>query len=290
MIKAGLVLEGGAKRGVFTAGVLDFLLEQEVEFAYVTGVSAGACNATSYVAKQIGRMKKCMIIEEKKNPYVDIKRTITTKSIYDMDLLFDKYPNEIFPFDYETYFASPTETEMVLTNCETGKAEYMSEKQKKERLMKICRGSSSLPLVAPMVEIDGSLYLDGGLSDSVPVSHTLRKGYKKCVVILTRRKGYRKERNKKLEKLYIAAFRKYPNLVKALVHRPEIYNRQMELIERLEAEGRIFVIRPEIQEVRHTEEDVQVLTEFYEHGYEMMKSRYEEMMEYLAPVRNSNKD
>lgn len=282
MIKAGLVLEGGAARGTFTAGALDFLMEKEVEFAYVTGVSAGSCNATNFVAKQKGRMKKCMIIEEKEKEYMYIKKTLGTGSLYDMDMLFEKFPNEIFPFDFDTYFSSGTETELVVTNCETGKAEYLSEKTDGQRLMQLCRASSSLPFMAPMVEIDGCHYFDGGLSDSVPISHTLRKGYKKCVVILTRRKGYRKVRSWKLEKLYIAAFRKYPKLVNTMIHRPEVYNKQMELIDRLEAEGRIFVLRPEISEVKHTEQNVQVLTEFYEHGYEMMESRYEELREYLG--------
>ena len=285
MVRAGLVLEGGAARGTFTAGVLDFLMEKELEFEYVVGVSAGACNATNYVAKQKGRMKKCMIIEEKEYGYMDIKKAIKTKSIFDMDMLFDKYPNEIFPFDFETYFSSVAETELVVTNCETGKAEYLTETENRQRLMQLCRASSSLPLMSPMVEVDDTLYLDGGLADSVPISHALRKGYKKCVVILTRRKGYRKTHSLKMEKLCIAAFRKYPKLVSTIVHRPEIYNKQMELIDRLEWEGKIFVLRPTLKEVKHTEKNVQMLTEFYDHGYEMMKLRYEELMEYLAPVR-----
>lgn len=282
MVKAGLVLEGGATRGVFTAGVLDFLMEHDIYFKYVIGVSAGACNALDYVSKQIGRTKQCMIIEEKENRYVDIKRTVKTGSIFDMDMIFDKFPNEIYPFDYDTCFDSKMECEMVVTNCETGKPEYLKETEDRGRLMQICRASSSLPLIAPIVEIDGVPYLDGGLSDSVPVSRALRKGYKKCVVILTRRKDYRKEHSRKMEKLYIAAFRKYPKLVNSMVHRPETYNKQMDFIDKLEKEGKIFVIRPSIEEVSHTEQDIQVLTEFYDHGYETMKSQYVKMLEYLV--------
>lgn len=282
MVKAGLVLEGGATRGVFTAGVLDFLMERDIYFKYVVGVSAGACNALDYVSKQIGRTKQCMIIEDQENRYVDIKKTVKTGSVFDMDMIFDKFPNEIFPFDYDTCFKSKMECELVVTNCETGKAEYLTETEDRGRLMQICRASSSLPLMAPMVEIDGAYYFDGGMSDSVPVSRALRKGYKKCVVILTRRKDYRKEHSKKMEKLYIAAFRKYPNLVNSMVHRPETYNKQMDFIDKLEKEGKIFVIRPTIEEVSHTEQDIQVLTEFYDHGYETMKSQYVNMLEYLV--------
>lgn len=282
MVKAGLVLEGGATRGVFTAGVLDYLMEKDMYFKYVIGVSAGACNAVDYVSKQMGRTRQCMIIEEKENRYVDIKKAVKTGSLYDMDMIFDKYPNETYPFDYDTCFASKIDWEVVVTNCETGKPEYLTEREDRQRLMQICRASSSLPLIAPIVQVDEVPYLDGGLSDSVPISHALRRGYKKCVVILTRRKGYRKEHSKKLEKLYIAALGKYPKLVNSMIHRPEVYNKQMELIERLENEGKIFVLRPSIEEVSKTEQNVEVLTEFYQHGYDTMKEQYVAMLEYLV--------
>ena len=282
MVKAGMVLEGGANRGVFTAGVLDFLMEKDLYFKYVIGVSAGACNALDYVSKQIGRTRQCMIIENAENSYMDFRKNIKTGSVIDMDMLFDKFPNEIFPFDYEECFSSKIQWEVVTTNCLTGKAEYLTEQQDKVRLMQICRASSSLPLLAPIVEVDGVPYLDGGLADSVPLSHALRKGCRKCVVVLTRRKGYRKEKNKKLDKLYIAALHKYPNLVNSIIHRPEVYNKQMDFIDRLESEGRIFVIRPSVQEVARTEQDVQILSDFYQHGYDTMKAQYTDMLEYLV--------
>lgn len=282
MVKAGIVLEGGATRGVFTAGVLDYLMEKDIYFKYVVGVSAGACNAVDYVSKQIGRTRQCMIIEEKENRYVDIKKMVKTGFLFDMDMIFDKYPNEIFPFDYEECFRSKMEWEVVVTNCETGKAEYLTEREDKKRVMQICRASSSLPLVAPVVEVDGTPYLDGSVADSVPISHALRKGYKKCVVILTRRKEYRKQHSKKADKLYIAALRKYPNLVNSMIHRSEVYNKQMDLIDRLEQEGKIFVIRPTKPEVSKTEQNVDVLNAFYEHGYETMKQQYVAMLEYLV--------
>lgn len=282
MVKAGIVLEGGATRGVFTAGVLDYLMEKDIYFKYVVGVSAGACNAVDYVSKQIGRTRQCMIIEEKENRYVDIKKMVKTGFLFDMDMIFDKYPNEIFPFDYEECFRSKMEWEVVATNCKTGKAEYLTEREDKKRVMQICRASSSLPLVAPVVEVDGTPYLDGSVADSVPISHALRKGYKKCVVILTRRKEYRKQHSKKADKLYIAALRKYPNLVNSMIHRSEVYNKQMDLIDRLEQEGKIFVIRPTKPEVSKTEQNVDVLNAFYEHGYETMKQQYVAMLEYLV--------
>ena len=128
MIKATLVLEGGANRGVFTSGVLDYLMGKELYMSNVIGVSAGACNAVDYVSKQAGRSRECVIHREKEYDYVyGLKKTLKEKALMDMDMLFDKFPNEIYPFDFETYFASEMECELVVTNCITGAAEYLSE-------------------------------------------------------------------------------------------------------------------------------------------------------------------
>ena len=130
MIKATLVLEGGATRGVFTSGALDYLMERDAYFSHVIGVSAGSCNGVDYVSKQIGRTRDCMIHKEKEySYYYGFRKFVREKSILDMDMVFEKYPKEIFPFDFDTYFASDIECEIVTTNCETGKAEYMTEKE-----------------------------------------------------------------------------------------------------------------------------------------------------------------
>ena len=137
MIKATLVLEGGANRGVFTSGVLDYLMGKELYMSNVIGVSAGACNAVDYVSKQAGRSRECVIHREKEYDYVyGLKKTLKEKALMDMDMLFDKFPNEIYPFDFETYFASEMECELVVTNCITGAAEYLSEDKDPERLMR----------------------------------------------------------------------------------------------------------------------------------------------------------
>ena len=139
MKRAGLVLEGGANRGVFTSGALDYLMEQEFYIPYVVGTSAGACNAVDYVSRQPLRTKKCTIITDKKKRYVTIKNTLKTGTLLDMDLIFEKYPNEIFPFDFDTFLNSDMQCEMVVTNCITGKAEYLSEHSSAKRMMDICR-------------------------------------------------------------------------------------------------------------------------------------------------------
>lgn len=281
MGKSGLILEGGAIRGIFTAGVLDFLMEKDYYFPYVAGVSAGSGNAVSYVARQKGRMKNCMIITEKENQYISLKNVIRKRSLFDMDLLYDRFPNEIFPFDYDTYFHSDIHCELVVTNCLTGKAEYLSEKADRERLMAICRASSSIPVGSPMVTVDGVPYLDGGLADSIPILHALETGHKKNVLVLTRNYGYRKRKNAAKAHLYHAFYKDYPELLHTICNRTKEYNRTMMLVEKWENEGRIFVIRPETPEISRTEQDAEVLEAFYRHGYGQMKKQFEKMKEFL---------
>lgn len=279
--EAALVLEGGGTRGVFTAGVLDYLLEKHVKFPYVIGVSAGACNAIDYVSEQIGRTKDCTIIQDKNKRFIGTKDALKKGYLFDMDRLFDEYPNRLFPFDFDTYFASDIQCEVVVTNCLTGEAMYLSEKQDKERLLTICRASSSIPLISPVVDVDGIPCVDGGVADSVPLIHSMKLGHQKNVVVLTRNKGYRKKAPGKSRLLYTAALKKYPNLLNALLNRYRNYNRVMELIEKWEEEGHIFVIRPEVEPVSRTEQNVEKLTEFYDHGYQLMEQRLGELQAYL---------
>lgn len=279
--EAALVLEGGGTRGVFTAGVLDYLLEKQVKFPYVIGVSAGACNAIDYVSEQIGRTKDCTIIQDKNKRFIGTKDALKKGYLFDMDRLFDEYPNRLFPFDFNTYFASDIQCEVVVTNCLTGEAMYLSEKQDKERLLTICRASSSIPLISPVVDVDGIPCVDGGVADSVPLIHSMKLGHQKNVVVLTRNKGYRKKAPGKSKLLYTAALKKYPNLLNALLNRYRNYNRVMELIEKWEEEGHIFVIRPEVEPVSRTEQNVEKLTEFYDHGYQLMEQRLGELQAYL---------
>ncbi len=282
MYHGAMILEGGALRGVFTAGALDFLLEKKFQIQKVIGVSAGAGNGLNFVAGQKGRMLECTLREgEDDGKLIDLKKTIRTGSLFDMDLLYDKDPREKHPFDFKAFFASPTELEIVATNCLTGRAEYLTEKEDEERLMLAARASSSLPLAAPMTMVDGVPYLDGGLADSIPLIHSMKEGMRKNVLILTRNKGYRKKESPKSAALYRAAFRKYPELAKSLCLRPVQYNRTLELVEKWEEEGKVFVIRPQIPTISRTESKPESIREFYQHGYEEMKRRYAAMLAFL---------
>ena len=282
MQKAALILEGGAKRGVFTSGVLDYLMEQEYYIPHVIGVSAGSCNAVDYVSRQPGRTKACMIRSGEDGKIINFHNFFQTKSLLDMDLIFERDPKELHPFDFDTYFQSEMNCELVTTNCVTGKAEYMDEAQDPDRLMKICRASSSMPLLCPIVNIDGIPYLDGGLADSIPIRRAMDIGNEKIIVVLTRNRGYRKKAvSKAVEKMYRRAYRSYPNLLRTLLRRAPYYNRTLNELENLEREGKIFVIRPQVKPVSRLERSQEHLMAFYHHGYDLMEREYDRLMEYL---------
>ena len=282
--KATLVLEGGATRGVFTSGVLDLLMEKEIYTSHVIGVSAGACNALSYVSRQPGRTRDCMILKEKDlGYYYGIRDFVKEKSIMNMDMIFDRYPKEIYPFDFDTYFKSEIECQLVTTNCVTGKAEYMTERKDRERLMKICRASCSMPLLTPIVNVDGVPYLDGGLADSVPICRAESMENEKIVVVLTKNAGYRKQTvSKGMQKIYRRAYRSYPALIRTIFRRSFEYNKTMNYLDQLEKKGKVFVIRPQVKPVSRLERNTETLHAFYEHGYKLMERKLDALMEYLG--------
>lgn len=265
-----LVLEGGGLRGVFTCGVLDCFMEHGIAFPFIVGVSAGACNGLSYMSGQKGRAKKTNIDLLDKYHYIGFKYLVKQGCIMDYKLLFEDFPNTVIPYNFDSYFQNPSRFVIVTTNCQTGQAEYFEEKTSSERLMKIVRASSSLPFVSTITDVDGTPMLDGGIVDSIPIQYALEQGYENIVVVLTRNKGYRKKPGSmKAAKLF---YRKYPALQKALSERNAVYNRTMNLIESLEDQGKITVIRPlKPVEVGRMEKDIAKLTALYEEGYEVAK-------------------
>lgn len=263
-----LVLEGGGLRGVFTCGVLDCFMDHGVRFPFIVGTSAGACNGLSYMSGQRGRARCSNIDLMDKYHYVGFKYLLTQGCIMDYKLLFEDFPEKIIPYDYEAYFSNPTRFVMVTTNCLTGKAEYLEEKSSADRVMSIVRASSSLPFVTKITYVDGVPMLDGGIVDSIPVKYALEQGYEDIVVVLTRNKGYRKKEGKM--RAAKAFYRKYPDLQKALYERNAIYNQTMDMIERLEEQGKITVIRPlKPVEVGRVEKDTAKLAALYDEGYEI---------------------
>lgn len=266
----GLVLEGGGMRGVFTCGVLDYFMDNNITFPYAIGVSAGACNGLSYMSRQRGRAKFSNIDLLAKYKYIGMKHYIRKRNIMDFDLLFHEFPENIIPYDYDAYFASPCRFEMVTSNCLTGEAEYFEEKQDKDRVISIVKASSSLPILCPIAYVDDVPMLDGGICDSIPVSRSISQGYRKNLVVLTRNKGYRKD--SKDIKIPSFVYRKYPAMRQALGNRNSLYNSQLELVDKLEEEGKVFVIRPKNPiTVDRIEKDIDKLSALYEEGYECGK-------------------
>ena len=264
----GLVLEGGGMRGVFTSGVLDAFMKHEVYFPYVVAVSAGACNGLSYMSQQPRRARFSNIDMLQRYDYISLKNLIVNGSIFDPEILYERFPNEIVPFDYDTYEQNLCVFEVVTTNCKTGRAMYLSEKHDHRRLTQIVKASSSLPFVAHITTVDGIPMLDGGIVDSIPIVRAIDTGHHENVVVLTRNRGYRSSEFDFKTPKFI--YRNYPRLRVALSHRTEEYNKQLELIERMEDWGEVMVIRPERPlEVGRICEDVVKLERLYEEGFQL---------------------
>jgi predicted patatin/cPLA2 family phospholipase len=263
----GLVLEGGGMRGVFTSGVLDALMKHERYFPYVVAVSAGACNGLSYMSRQPRRARFSNIDMLRKYGYLSLKHLLVQGSIFDPNILYERFPAEIVPFDYDTYAKNPAPFEMVTTNCLTGQAEYLSEKHDPRRITAIAKASSSLPYVAQITMVDGIPMLDGGIIDSIPVLRATSQGHPFNVVVMTRNKGFRStERDVNIPSFI---YSDYPQLRDALSHRVEAYNTQLEMVEQMERWGEILVIRPQRKmEVGRTCSDVAKLERLYEEGFE----------------------
>lgn len=272
--KSALVLEGGGMRGIFTCGVLDYLMDNKISFPYSVGVSAGACNGLSYMSHQRGRGKYSNIDLLAKYKYIGIRPLLKRRGLIDQQLLFHSFPDRILPYNYKAYAENPGRFEMVTTDCVSGKPCYWEEKYDEKRIIDIVKASSSLPYACPIIYVDGKPMLDGGIVDSIPLQRAFDLGYENCVVVLTRNKGYRKSEKEVIVPHFI--YKEYPRLRVALRNRNKVYNEQLELVERLEDEGKIKVIRPlKPIVVDRMETNVRKLTDLYEEGYDCAKRMFE---------------
>lgn len=266
--RTGLVLEGGGMRGIFTIGVLDNFMDRGIKFPYIIGVSAGACNALSYISGQRGRAKytNTELLAERK--YIGFKYLLTKRNIMDFDLLFHELPEKIYPYDYDALARSSERFEVVTTSCTTGKACYLQEKNDPKRVIDLVKASSSLPFVCPISYVDGEPMLDGGIADSIPIERALSQGFDNNLVVLTRNIGYRKP--SKPTKVPFFFYRKYPNAKKAIRLRNSIYNKEIEFVEQMEKEGSVAVLRPiKPIEVGRMERDTDKILALYNEGYDL---------------------
>lgn len=280
MNKIGLILEGGGMRGIYTAGVLDFFIEKNIEVDITIGVSAGSCHASSYLSKQYKRAYNATVDYINDKRYLSFSNLIKTGSIFGMDFMFNKIPNELNIYDYDTFAKSKSKFVVVATNCETGSPEYFELKDLKKEIIYM-QASCSIPMFANIVEIDGFKLVDGGVSDSIPIEYALNQGYKKNIVVLTRDITYTKNKQKFLP-IVNKKYKKYPNLIKAIENRHLNYNKSLNLLNQLEKDGDVLVIRPKKPvNVSQIEKNTKKLTSLYEEGYDDAKELYDKILDFI---------
>ncbi|MCQ2519236.1 MAG: patatin family protein [Lachnospiraceae bacterium] len=280
MINAGLVLEGGGMKGIYTAGVLDFFLDKNLSFAYYYGVSAGACTMSSFLSKQKGRGRDVMLDYLNDRHYMGLYSLATTGDIFNVDTNYNLIPNYLNPYDYDAFAKHEGKAFAVVTDIESGEAVY-HELTDMEKDIDYIRASSSLPLVSKNVKIDGHLYLDGGIADSIPIKRSEADGNVKNIVVMTKSEGYRREPEKTVS-LIKAKYRKYPKVYELMKNRHVVYNETVDYIEEQASQGKLFLIRPHTDlEISRLEKDSEKLSVLYEQGYNDAASKYEAMMEYL---------
>lgn len=281
-MKTGLVLEGGALRGLFTAGALDFLLDENIRFDYIAGVSAGAGNMMNYLSGQRGRTRT-IICPGKENNYYGLKQLIQTGSYLNLDKMIFEFSKKTFPYDFEAHRNSTVEHEIVVVNCDTAEAEYMSgANEDDDHTLLAVQASCSVPILSLPVEIDGHAYMDGSLVDSIPYNRAFDKGCDKVVIIMTKTGEATPTDYNKFKPFIKAAYgKKYPKFAAALLDRAGIYQEQKDEMERLAEEGKIFILRPSIPCISKFETRDEKRDEFYEHGYLRMKEEFDALKDFL---------
>jgi predicted patatin/cPLA2 family phospholipase len=285
MINAALVLEGGALRSVYTAGVLDVFMENDMEFATIVGVSAGALTAGNYIAKHIGRSARINILHSNDKNYFGIRQLLFRGSIFNFNYIFYTPIKDLYPYDEDALINSNVRFLIGATNCNTGRAEYF-ERNNYADLVHVLQASSSIQLVSKPVNIDGKLYLDGAIADPIGVYKAFSEGHDKAVLVLTRPYGYRSKRPSMFIRwLNRIVYRKYPELVTVLNYGYQAYNALLDEIDQMEKENRVVVIRPSRHiEVKHLERDARVLTDLYLLGRDDARRSLPRIFEYIGRV------
>lgn len=279
-MKIGLVLEGGAMRGMFTAGVLDVLLDEQIAVDGAVTVSAGALFGINYPAKQRGRVLRYNLKYLHDKRYMGWHSLFTTGNVVNKAFAFYKLPFTLDPFDQATFVASQIDFWVTLTNIETGEPEYVKITDAFAQ-MEALRATSAMPMVSRVVEIEGKKYLDGGISDSIPLDKAMALGYDKIIVILTRPLDYRKKpSNNWLFKLF---YRHYPKLIERWANRYAEYNQAVEKVIEMEKAGKIFVIRPsESLDISRLEKDLAKVQAMYDLGVKDGQAALSGLKDYLA--------
>ena len=278
-MKTGLVLEGGAMRGMYTAGVLDTFLEGGIRVDAVVGVSAGALFGVNYLSGQKGRVIRYNKRFNGDKAYMGLRPLLREGNLISTHYAYERVPRELDPFDDETFQASGVPFYAVVTNTATGEPEYVRI-QSAFAQMDVLRASGSMPFVSHPVKIGDREYLDGGIGDSIPFEWMHSQGYEKLVVVLTQDKTYRKGPMPRLPLKLLQ--RRYPQIARQLRHRHETYNQDLDLLAQWEREGKAYVIRPsEPIQIHRTERDPQKLQQVYDLGVSDCRKALPRLREYL---------
>ena len=281
-MKTGLVLEGGAMRGLFTAGVIDVLMENGIAFDGIVGVSAGAAFGCNYKSGQPGRAIRYNTRFCKDKRYCSVRSLIKTGDMFGADFCYYEIPKKLDLFDFDAFEKSPVEFWVVCTDVETGKAVYHRCRKGDDTTLEWIRASASMPLASRIVEINGMKLLDGGIADSIPLRFMERSGYERNLVILTQPRDYRKKPSKSV-KLMKAPLHRYPEFIKAAANRHNMYNNELKYVRRSESEGKAFVIAPDEKlPIGHVEHDADVLREVYRIGRNTANTKLDEIKAFLG--------
>ncbi len=282
MYQAGLVLEGGGMKGLYTAGVIDFFLDKGIAFSSVYGVSAGACSMCSYLSKQRGRARDVCIDYVDRWDYCSIASLLLTGDLFNVNLNYHLVPEYLNPYDYEAFQRYQGKAYSVATDIVSGKPVYFRIRDMRKDMTKI-RASASLPFVSRNVPIGKGLYLDGGLSDSIPVQKSIMDGNRKNVVVMTKEMGFvRKATRGYMLRLAGLRYWRYPKVTELMMKRGEHYREQVAYVNRLQKSGQAFVIRPKgAVDVGRVEKNPQKLKALYQRGYRDAKACYRELLAFL---------
>lgn len=282
MYQAGLVLEGGGMKGIYTAGVLDFFLDKEIDFAACYGVSAGACCMCSYLSKQRKRAYRVNVDYLGQKAYCSVESLLKTGDLFGADMCYGLIPDYLDPYDYETFGRYQGKAYAVVTNIKTGMAEYMLLEDMHRDITAV-RASASMPLVSRNVKINGGYYLDGGIADSIPLRRSMKDGNKKNVVVMTKEEGFIRQPASVAQLAAVKArYIRYPQVYELMRGRHIAYNSTVQYIEEQRKQGKVFVIRPKHKsDVGRVEKDREKLEALYQEGYKDAQECYLELLEYL---------
>ena len=266
LINAALILEGGGLRGNYTAGVLETFMKRGITFPYIIGVSAGVGYGCSYISNQRGRNLEILTKYRNDPRYLSYRSFFKTGNLFGLDFIYGDIPERLIPLDYDYIKNNPCRFVAVCTDCETGEAVYMDKSPEYDlkEYMTILKGSSALPFISRIVEFRGRKFLDGAITDAIPLKKAQELSYPKNIVVLTQPEGFRK-----IEEIHppFSLYRKYPRFIEALRMRVEKYNKTLEYVESEESQGRCIIIRPSVDlKVGRTEKSVEKLIRLYELG------------------------